>query len=347
MIINRLDNICHVVLKGKWPCSHQYEPSGALPTPVLSSSAGSRSSLSEPEATEHSFSNGAALAAQIQKESFLAPVFTKDEQKHRRPYEFEVERDAKARSLEEYSATHGRPPIVLNGWHGESAIDLSCSSEGSPGATSPFPVSASTPKIGAISSLQGALGMDLSGILQAGLIHPVTGQIVNGSLRRDDVAMRRRRGRRKHIEGGMDLIFLKEQTLQAGILEVHEDAGQTTLSTTHPEVPGAASSAPEPTAAASSQAEKAVPSKSLLDWLRQQADYSLDVPGFGTSFSDKPKQRRPRCKEPGKLDISSLGGEERVPAVPKEPGLRVGRGPWVWEHGDHLDMPCTLGREPC
>lgn len=145
------------------------------------------------------------------QESFLAPVFTKDDQKHRRPYEFEVERDAKARSLEEYSAAHGRPPIVLNGWHGESAVDLSCSSEGSPG-------SASTPKIGTISSLQGALGMDLSGILQAGLIHPVTGQIVNGSLRRDDAAMRRRRGRRKHIEGGMDLIFLKEQTLQAGIL---------------------------------------------------------------------------------------------------------------------------------
>uniref|UniRef100_A0A5F7ZJA2 Chromodomain helicase DNA binding protein 6 n=1 Tax=Macaca mulatta TaxID=9544 RepID=A0A5F7ZJA2_MACMU len=258
VIINRLDNICHVVLKGKWPSSQQYEPSGTLPTPVLTSSVGSRTSLSEPEAAEHSFSNGAALAAQIQKESFLAPVFTKDEQKHRRPYEFEVERDAKARGLEQFSATHGHTPIILNGWHGESAMDLSCSSEGSPGATSPFPVSTSTPKIGAISSLQGALGMDLSGILQAGLIHPVTGQIVNGNLRRDDAATRRRRGRRKHVEGGMDLIFLKEQTLQAGIL----------------------------------------------------------------NFSDKPKQRRPRCKEPGKLDVSSLSGEERVPAVPKEPGLR-------------------------
>lgn len=67
MIINRLDNICHVVLKGKWPSSQQYEPSGALPTPLLASSAGSRSSLSEPEASEHSFSNGAALVAQIQK----------------------------------------------------------------------------------------------------------------------------------------------------------------------------------------------------------------------------------------------------------------------------------------
>uniref|UniRef100_A0A8D1D1Y9 Chromodomain helicase DNA binding protein 6 n=1 Tax=Sus scrofa TaxID=9823 RepID=A0A8D1D1Y9_PIG len=218
VIINRLDNICHLVLKGKWPSTQQYEPSAMLPTPVLTSSAGSRSSLSEPEATEHSFSNGAALVAQMQKESFLAPVFAKDEQKHRRPYEFEVEREAKTRSLEQFSAPHGHPPIVLNGWHGESAIDLSCTSEGSPGATPPFPVSASTPKMGAIGSLQGALGMDLSGILQAGLIHPVTGQIVNGSLRRDDAATRRRRGRRKPVDGGVDLIFLKEQTLQAGIL---------------------------------------------------------------------------------------------------------------------------------
>ncbi|KAM4842241.1 chromodomain-helicase-DNA-binding protein 6 [Thomomys bottae] len=322
VIINRLDNICHVVLKGKWPSSQQYEPSGTPPTPILASNAGSGNSFSEPEAAEHSFSNGAVLAAQLQQESFVPPVFTKDDPKHRRPYEFEVERDSKARSLEQFSVTHGHPPIVLNGWHGESAIDLSCSSEGSPGATSPFPVSASTPKIGAISSLQGTLGMDLSGILQAGLIHPVTGQIVNGSLRRDDAATRRRRGRRKPVEGGMDLIFLKEQTLQAGILEVHEDPGQATLSTTHPEGPGPATSAPEPTGTANSQAEKAIPSKSLLDWLRQQADYSLDVPGFGASFSDKPKQRRPRCKEPGKLDVSSLSGEERVPAVPKEPGLR-------------------------
>ncbi|XP_004447737.2 chromodomain-helicase-DNA-binding protein 6 isoform X4 [Dasypus novemcinctus] len=323
VIINRLDNICHVVLKGKWPSGQQYEPSGTLPTPLLSGSATSRNSLLEPEASEHSFSNGAALVAQVQKESFLAPVFTKDEQKHRRPYEFEVERDAKARSLEQFSASHGHPPIVLNGWHGESAIDLSCTSEGSPGTTSPFPVSSSTPKIGAIGSLQGALGMDLSGILQAGLIHPVTGQIVNGSLRRDDAATRRRRGRRKHVEGGMDFIFLKEPSLQAGILEVHEDPGQATLSTTtHSEGPVPATSAPETRTAASGQAEKAIPSKSLLDWLRQQSDYSLEVPGFGTNFSDKPKQRRPRCKEPGKLDANSLSGEERVPTITKEPGPR-------------------------
>ena len=67
MIINRLDNICHVVLKGKWPSNQQYEPSAALPTPVLTGGAGPRSSLSEPEASEHVFSSGAALVAQMQK----------------------------------------------------------------------------------------------------------------------------------------------------------------------------------------------------------------------------------------------------------------------------------------
>lgn len=65
------------------------------------------------------------------------------------------------------------------------------------------------------------------------------------------------------------------------IQEVHEDPGQAPLSTSHPEGPVPAPSAPEPAPAAGSQAEKAVPSKSLLEWLRQQADYSLDVPGFG------------------------------------------------------------------
>lgn len=122
-----------------------------------------------------------------------------------------MERDAKQRSLEQLAATHVHPPIVLNGWR-DAAVDLSRPSDGSPGNSSPFPLNTNMPKLGTVNTLQGSLGMDLSGILQAGLIHPVTGQIVNGSLRRDDAAMRRRRGRRKNVEG-MDLIFVKERPL--------------------------------------------------------------------------------------------------------------------------------------
>uniref|UniRef100_A0A8B9DFF4 Chromodomain helicase DNA binding protein 6 n=1 Tax=Anser cygnoides TaxID=8845 RepID=A0A8B9DFF4_ANSCY len=321
VIINRIDNICHAILKGKWPSSsQQFETQSLIAAPAVASNAGSRNSFAESEAPDPSFNNG-VLISQVQK------------RKHRRLYEFEVERDAKQRSLEQLAATHIHSPIVLNGWR-EAAVDLSRNSDGSPGNSSPFPLNTNMPKLGTVNTLQGSLGMDLSGILQAGLIHPVTGQIVNGSLRRDDAAMRRRRGRRKNVEG-MDLIFLKERPLPTRLqvsqcFPLHmEDQPQPPQNTPLPDGPVAATSTPQPVPAAGSQAEKAVPNKSLLDWLRQQSDYTLDVPGFGTvrvNFSDKPKQRRQRCKDPSKLDINALTGEERVPVVHKGTGRRVSTG---------------------
>uniref|UniRef100_A0A8C3V1D6 Chromodomain helicase DNA binding protein 6 n=1 Tax=Catharus ustulatus TaxID=91951 RepID=A0A8C3V1D6_CATUS len=319
VIINRIDNICHAILKGKWPSSsQQFESQSLLTTPAMTSNTGSRSNFTDSEAPDPSFNNG-VLMSRVQKEGFLSPAFAKDERKHRRPYEFEMERDAKQRSLEQLAAAHVHPPIVLNGWR-EAAVDLSRASDGSPGNPSPFPLNTNMPKLGTVNALQSSLGMDLSGILQAGLIHPVTGQIVNGSLRRDDAAMRRRRGRRKNVEG-MDLIFLKERPLPNRLQDVQEDQPQPPQNSPLPDGPVAATSTPQPVPAASSQ-EKAVPNKSLLDWLRQQSDYTLDVPSFGTNFSDKPKQRRQRCKDPNKLDISSLTGEERVPVVHKGTGRR-------------------------
>uniref|UniRef100_A0A8B9TMI5 Chromodomain helicase DNA binding protein 6 n=1 Tax=Anas platyrhynchos TaxID=8839 RepID=A0A8B9TMI5_ANAPL len=317
VIINRIDNICHAILKGKWPSSsQQFETQSLIAAPAVASNAGSRNSFAESEAPDPSFNNG-VLISQVQK--VRGPL-----DRDRRLYEFEVERDAKQRSLEQLAATHIHSPIVLNGWR-EAAVDLSRNSDGSPGNSSPFPLNTNMPKLGTVNTLQGSLGMDLSGILQAGLIHPVTGQIVNGSLRRDDAAMRRRRGRRKNVEG-MDLIFLKERPLPTRLQDVQEDQPQPPQNTPLPDGPVAATSTPQPVPAAGSQAEKAVPNKSLLDWLRQQSDYTLDVPGFGTvrNFSDKPKQRRQRCKDPSKLDINALTGEERVPVVHKGTGRRLG-----------------------
>ncbi|NXA53835.1 CHD6 protein, partial [Nothocercus julius] len=319
VIINRIDNICHAILKGKWPSSsQQFDTQSLMSTPAAASNAISRSSFAESEGPDPTFNNGVLIS---QVRGFLAPAFVKDERKHRRPYEFELERDAKQRSLEHLAATHVHPPIVLNGWR-DSAVDLSRASDGSPGNSSPFPLNTTMPKLGTVNALQGSLGMDLSGILQAGLIHPVTGQIVNGSLRRDDAAMRRRRGRRKNVEG-MDLIFLKERPLPSRLQQdVQEDQTQPPQTSPLPDGPGAAPSAPQPAPAALSHAEKPVPNKSLLDWLRQQSDYTLEVPAFGTNFSDKPKQRRQRCKDPAKLDMGSLTGEERVPVVHKGTGRR-------------------------
>ncbi|XP_039555438.1 chromodomain-helicase-DNA-binding protein 6 isoform X7 [Passer montanus] len=292
VIISRIDNICHAVLKGKWPSSsQQFEAQSLLTAPAMASSTGSRSSFTESEApdpTGDPFNNG-VLMSRVQKEGFLSPAFIKDERKHRRPYEFEMERDAKQRSLEQLAAAHVHPPIVLNGWR-EAAVDLSRGSDGSPGNASPFPLNTNMPKLGTMNALQSSLGMDLSGILQAGLIHPVTGQIVNGSLRRDDAAMRRRRGRRKNVEG-MDLIFLKERPLPSRLQDVQEDQPQPPQNSPLPDGPVAATSTPQPAPAAGSQ-EKAVPNKSLLDWLRQQSDYTLDVPSFGTGYLPENKFNR-------------------------------------------------------
>uniref|UniRef100_A0A8D2LIZ5 Chromodomain helicase DNA binding protein 6 n=1 Tax=Varanus komodoensis TaxID=61221 RepID=A0A8D2LIZ5_VARKO len=323
VIINRIDNICHAILKGKWPSSSQpFEIQSLIPAPSLSSNtAGNRNSYTEPEASETNFSNG-VITAQVEKEDFLAPTFVKEEHKHRQPYEFEMERDAKQRNLEQLVTSHAHPSIVLNGWR-DAAVDLSRVPDGSQASSPPFSLSTSIPKLGTVNALQGSLGMDLSGILQAGLIHPVTGQIVNGSLRRDDAAMRRRRGRRKNVEG-IDLIFVNERSLPTGL----------PVSTSpHPHFPPLRNKKPNTllpkgeylTAPATNvQPEKIVPNKSLLDWLRQQSDYTLEIPGFGANFSEKPKQRRQRCKDPSKLDINSLTGEERVPVVHKGTGRRLG-----------------------
>lgn len=102
--------------------------------------------------------------------------------------------------------------MLINGWQ-ETAIDLTKSSgemsnsgggggggggeavvaPGIGGSTHKLPPPPITAPIG------GAVGIDMAGILQAGLIHPVTGQIVNGNLRGDD-SLRRRRGRRRNVE---------------------------------------------------------------------------------------------------------------------------------------------------
>lgn len=47
--------------------------------------------------------------------------------------------------------------------------------------------------------------------------------------------------------------------------------------------------------------------------------------GLLHGFVERPKQRRHRCKDPTKLDINSLTGEERVPVVHRGTGRRVGK----------------------
>uniref|UniRef100_A0A8C2DC86 Chromodomain helicase DNA binding protein 7 n=1 Tax=Cyprinus carpio TaxID=7962 RepID=A0A8C2DC86_CYPCA len=57
--------------------------------------------------------------------------------------------------------------------------------------------------------------------------------------------------------------------------------------------------------------------KDLREWLRQHPTYTMDMPGY-------PKQKRHRCRNPNKIDINTLTGEERVPVVNIRNGRKMG-----------------------
>lgn len=146
----------------------------------------------------------------------MTPAFLSELKRPRHGFEFEAEVLAKPSHLGEkiqVGVPHRANALLLNGWQ-DAAIDLSKQPELTVGGESgpighmSHTVQSVPHKITGIGSIQGSLGLDMAGILQAGLIHPVTGQIVNGSLRRDDAMLRRRRGRRRNVETS-DLSFLK------------------------------------------------------------------------------------------------------------------------------------------
>uniref|UniRef100_A0A8C9YCD2 Chromodomain helicase DNA binding protein 6 n=1 Tax=Sander lucioperca TaxID=283035 RepID=A0A8C9YCD2_SANLU len=214
VIINRLDSICHAILKGKWPSSsEQYDSPSSLVA-----------------------------------NSCLANSLAQQQQQHHRA---------------SFLPTTASSSVPALGHHGAG----SCHKLPPP----PPPITA---------PLQGSVGMDMAGILQAGLIHPVTGQIVNGSLRGDD-SLRRRRGRRRNVEA-LYSEFTKIRGLH--LPETQVGVGR---------------------------------SKGVAQVLISGA-------GLLHGFVERPKQRRHRCKDPTKLDINSLTGEERVPVVHRGTGRRLG-----------------------
>uniref|UniRef100_A0A8C7G3H4 Chromodomain helicase DNA binding protein 6 n=1 Tax=Oncorhynchus kisutch TaxID=8019 RepID=A0A8C7G3H4_ONCKI len=250
VIINRLDSICHAILKGKWPSSsQQYDsPSSLANTCVPNSGA-----------------------------------------------------------------------LLLNGWQ-EAAMDLSKAGDlgigGEVAATvdhmshQVHPSSHKLPAMGAMqsviqSAMQGSVGVDMAGILQAGLIHPVTGQIVNGNLRRDDAFMRRRRGRRRNVEA-VDMGFVKSRGMhvpEQQVCKVRSSFGFV-----------------------NSKKDSLMVLVFCPSCVLTLPNLGFQSPGAAMlhSFVERPKQRRHRCKDPTKLDVNSLTGEERVPVVHRSTGRRLG-----------------------
>ncbi|XP_041639683.1 chromodomain-helicase-DNA-binding protein 6 isoform X2 [Cheilinus undulatus] len=415
VIINRLDSICHAILKGKWPSSsEQYDsPGGSLPAnsclanslsqqqqhragflPTTASSSvpgqprlqqtgpGLGFSIPPPltRLPKYVPRGGACgrgawrlTSLPLLQERLVAPPYLPElKRAGGRRFDYEAAAAAaaakvlagKPASSSTTTSSSSTAPVVappshrtgamlINGWQ-EAAIDLTKSSgeisttsgaveavvaPGGGGHKLPPPLPITAP-------LTGSVGIDMAGILQAGLIHPVTGQIVNGSLRGDD-SLRRRRGRRRNVEA-LYSEFTKNRGLHLpdaqGRVEAisHSSVSSSTSSPSpspseRPAGPPTPSSSSTPTPTQTPPQPEIVAidreaaSKGLIEWLRQNPGYSMELPAFAHSgagllhgFVERPKQRRHRCKDPTKLDINTLTGEERVPVVHRGTGRRLG-----------------------
>ncbi|XP_010773795.1 chromodomain-helicase-DNA-binding protein 6-like [Notothenia coriiceps] len=366
VIINRLDSICHAILKGKWPSSiEQYDSPGSmvanscLATSIaqhhqrasfLTTTTASSSVPSQARGQQTSAGLGFSLPPPLTRlpkymsrggacgrgawrltslpllqERLVAPPYLPELKRAggRRSFDYEAAAAA-AKVLGGKSApschtatttsssgasavvaphSHRTGAMLINGWQ-ETAIDLTKSSGeisttsgmGSGGAVGlsghklppPPPITA---------PLSGPVGIDMAGILQAGLIHPVTGQIVNGSLRGDD-SLRRRRGRRRNVEA-LYSEFTKSRGLHLadtqlqGRLDVisHSSVSSSTSSPSpspseRPAGPPTPSSSSTPTPTQTPPQPEIVAidreaaSKGLMEWLRQNPGYSMDLPSF-------------------------------------------------------------------
>uniref|UniRef100_A0A674AY00 Chromodomain helicase DNA binding protein 6 n=1 Tax=Salmo trutta TaxID=8032 RepID=A0A674AY00_SALTR len=245
VIINRLDSICHAILKGKWPSSsQQYDSPSSLANTCVPNSVHQRVGF---------------ISTRVQPSQSL---------------NFNIPAPSVTRLHQVHPSSHKLP--AMGGM--QSVIQ---------------------------SAMQGSVGVDMAGILQAGLIHPVTGQIVNGNLRRDDAFMRRRRGRRRNVEA-VDMGFVKSRGMHVPEQQVCKVRSAF----------GFVNSKKD-----SLMVLVFCPSCVLI-----LPNLGFQSPGAAMlhSFVERPKQRRHRCKDPTKLDVNSLTGEERVPVVHRSTGRRLG-----------------------
>uniref|UniRef100_A0A8K9XG47 Chromodomain helicase DNA binding protein 6 n=1 Tax=Oncorhynchus mykiss TaxID=8022 RepID=A0A8K9XG47_ONCMY len=307
VIINRLDSICHAILKGKWPSSsQQYDSPSSLANTCVPNIGGWR-----------------LTSLPLLQERLVAPPYLPELKRGRRAFEYKAEVLSKQCHTGEnmpVTVSNRGGALLLNGWQ-EAAMDLSKAGDlgigGDAAATvghMSHQVHPVARKLPAMSAMQGSVGKDMAGILQAGLIHPVTGQIVNGNLRCDDAIMRRRRGRRRNMET-VDIGFVKSRGMH-----VHSAVSSTS---SPPECPPGTST---PTLSEVVAIDREAANNVNIIWssVLFLPNLGFQSPGSAIlhSFVERPKQRRHRCKDPTKLDVNSLTGEERVPVVHRSTGRR-------------------------
>ncbi|KAK7945452.1 hypothetical protein WMY93_001180 [Mugilogobius chulae] len=327
VMINRMDNICEAVLKGKWPVNrrHIFDFHGnllpghgsSISTPSVATGMEQRRSLAELAMaglhTGYSGSEDTTLSPQVHEDALGLGV-PKQRRRRRRKIEIEAERAAKRRNLMEMVAQLRESHSTTEAQ--SQAIDL----------TKGMHHKASPSLAGFSSGLSPSLKAQMD-LLQASS----TGHRANGSMDLDlPLMMRRRRGRRKNVET-LDMMFMGNKRPSGDEAETVKVANVEAASRPIT-VPDQSPSGRSLASGSLDDEEAAVSNKDLGEWLRQNPSFAMDVPGFTpktdaelllSQFS-KPKQKRHRCRNPNKIDINTLTGDERVPVVNRRNGRKMG-----------------------
>ncbi|XP_070337316.1 chromodomain-helicase-DNA-binding protein 7 isoform X4 [Equus asinus] len=334
VMINRLDNICEAVLKGKWPVNRRqmFDFQGLIPgytPPTVDSPLQKRSfaELSMVGQASISGSEDLTTSPQLSKEDALNLSVPRQRRRRRRKIEIEAERAAKRRNLMEMVAQLRESQVVSENGQ-EKVVDLSKASREATSSTSNFSSLTSKfilPNVATPVSDAFKTQMEL---LQAGLSRTPTRHLLNGSLVDGEPPMKRRRGRRKNVEG-LDLLFLshKRTSLSAEDAEVTKAFEEDIETPPTRNIPSPGQLDPDTRIPVINLedgtrlvGEDAPKNKDLVEWLKLHPTYTVDMP----SYVPKPKQKRHRCRNPNKLDINTLTGEERVPVVNKRNGKKMG-----------------------
>uniref|UniRef100_A0A672TRN9 Chromodomain helicase DNA binding protein 7 n=1 Tax=Strigops habroptila TaxID=2489341 RepID=A0A672TRN9_STRHB len=343
VMINRLDNICEAVLKGKWPVNRRqmFDFQGLIPgyTPTAVDSPLQKRNFAELSMVGQASASGSediTVSPQLSKEDALNLSVPRQRRRRRRKIEIEAERAAKRRNLMEMVAQLRESQVVSENGQ-EKVVDLSKASREAASSTSNFSSVTSKFILPNVSTPVSDAFKTQMELLQAGLSRTPTRHLLNGSLIDGEPPMKRRRGRRKNVEG-LDLLFMSNKrtslTEDAEVTKAFEEdmealparnipsPGQLDPDTRIPVI-----NLEDGTRLVGEDAPK---NKDLVEWLKLHPTYTVDMPSYVPKSADvlfspfqKPKQKRHRCRNPNKLDINTLTGEERVPVVNKRNGKKV------------------------
>ncbi|XP_049327358.1 chromodomain-helicase-DNA-binding protein 9 isoform X4 [Astyanax mexicanus] len=299
VMINRLDSICQAVLKGKWPGTRRVYDGTAVASFYTTKLLDNAANLAE---------DPAASPQGSKQEGSLKLTFQKQGMSLKRPLDGEegplAQQQYLARLQELQSASDS------------GLIDYTKSLNSYPQGM------AGVPGVSGMAGMAGVAGqMHLNGV--------VDGQPV----------VKRRRGRRKNVEG-MDLLFMNKNRPP-----VMPDQVPPGWSGSVP--PGMAPGQSMPQVVGPIDTESRVPVINLKDgtrlagedapkrkdldqWLKEHPGFVADVGSFipgvnKMQFQDgRPKQKRHRCRNPNKIDVNSLTGEERVQIINRRNARKIG-----------------------